>query len=69
MQRSKEKPDLLPQNWSGLSGSIINALAGFFVGFQRVVAKKLDYPRQVANIRYKLAMLPIPDIILLLHYG
>jgi hypothetical protein len=41
----------------------------FFASFHGVVAKKTDYLRQVANIRYKLAMLPIPDIILLLHYG
>jgi len=41
----------------------------FFASFHGIVAKKTDYPRQVANIRYCSAVLLIPDIILLLHYG
>jgi hypothetical protein len=45
------------------------SLMGFFTGFHGIVAKKIDYFRQMANIRDRAAMLPIPDIILLLHYG
>ncbi len=33
-------------------GSELLMLIGFFAGFKRVVSKKFDYPRQMANIRY-----------------